>query len=619
MKTLTWISFVLVLFSCSPSTNKQIISPDGNNSITISLDENGTPFYSITSYGEQIISPSKLKLNIENENLDFESDLKISGFLQSEINETYELPTGKTKIYQNHANTGSVELQNKNGKKLLINLRAYNDGVAFCYELQNTDSIAISTEPTEINMASTSSDFWAMDYFFNYESFYPKRNFESVSNQAISYPVLFHLNQKSWILLTEAAVYDQPATHLMKENSDNELSVVLPEAFTVGANYKSPWRTFILGQNLATVFESVLVENLNPPTDFEDLSWIEPGVAVFPWWGDYLANSYIDTLKMYVDMAAEMKWEWIEFDVSLVNSPWRTSKDWRTTEWLPEFTAYAKSKGIKIYGWDEINVLTDEMDYVFGRYRDLGIQGIKIDYIDSDLAYAMRFRNRAMREAEKYNLHVSFHGETLARGQRRKYPNVMTLEGVRGSEYYTFKDAEPPSPTHNCTLPFTRNVVGPMDYTPTTFTIREENPRITTYAHELALPIIFESGWVAMADRPRMYLNSPAKAMLQQMQATWDESRLIDGYPGEFVCIARRHGNDWYVAAINASEEREISISLDFLKAGEYDITVYKDHAEEPLTNIEIKEEKINSAESFKIKLQKNGGFCTIFKNAYHK
>jgi alpha-glucosidase len=619
MKNLIWISFLIALFSCTSTTEKRVSSPNWKNSISISLDENGSPLYSITSYGEQIVSPSKLGLDLKNEKLNFENGLMISGFSQAEINETYELPTGKTKIYHNHANTGSVALQNKNGEILTINLRAYDDGVAFNYELQSDDSVAVKSETTEINLASTASDCWAMDYFFNYESFYPKRSFDSISNKELSYPTLVNLNKKSWLIITEAAVYDQPATHLIKSDPGNHLTIAMPEAFSVGNHYVSPWRTFILGQDLGTIVQSVIVENLNPPTEIKDLSWIDPGIAVFPWWGDYLANSYIDTLKMYVDMAAEMKWKWIEFDVSLVNSPWRTSKEWRTTAWLPEFTAYAKSKGIKVYGWDEINVLTNEMDYVYGRYRDLGIQGIKIDYIDSDKAYAMRFRDRAMREAAKYKLHVSFHGETLARGQRRKYPNVMTLEGVRGSEYYTFKDAQPPTPTHNCTLSFTRNVVGPMDYTPVTFTIRNENPRITTYAHELALPIIFESGWVAMADRPKAYLNSPAKLMLQQMKATWDETVFIDGYPGEFVCLARRNGNDWYLAAINASEEREISIPLDFLKKGEYDITLYKDNKSEPLTNIEIVDKKINSAEPLKIKLLKNGGFCTIFKNAHQQ
>jgi alpha-glucosidase len=193
----------------------------------------------------------------------------------------------------------------------------------------------------------------------------------------------------------------------------------------------------------------------------------------------------------------------------------------------------------------------------------------------------------------------------------------MTLEGVRGAEYYTFKGAEPPSPTHNCTLPFTRNVVGPMDYTPVTFTIRNENPRKTTYAHELALPIIFESGWVVMADRPGAYLGSPAKTMLQQMKATWNETKYIDGYPGEFVCLARRNDKDWFLAAINGSEEREIEIPLNFIKNGQYGITIYTDNPDKPLTDIDILSKKIRSDETLKIKLIKNGGFCTIIKDSF--
>ena len=162
---------------------------------------------------------------------------------------------------------------------------------------------------------------------------------------------------------------------------------------------------------------------------------------------------------------------------------------------------------------------------------DLGIQGIKIDYIDSDKQYAMQFRNSAMKDAADKKLMVSFHGETMPRGQRRTYPNVMTLEAVLGAEYYTFKGNHSPSPEHNCTLPFTRNVVGPMDYTPVTFTIRPDVPRTTTYAHELALSVIVESGWLVMADRPEAYLNSPAKEFLKKIESAWDETRFIDGFP----------------------------------------------------------------------------------------
>lgn len=614
MKILLLLLLAFLSFSCSNNYKKKLSSPDGNNVITFSLMENGKPYYSVESYGSVVISQSKLGIEFGNPKFDFSDDLEIISYNKGEINETYELPTGKTKVYHNHANTGEIKLRNKNGSILTINLRAYDDGIAFKYELSVEDSLNILSENTEINLNSTSSDSWIMDYIKHYEAYFPKRDFNSISNKELSYPSLIHLNREMWMLITEASVYKQPATRLKKETEGNQLSVILPEAFQVGKNYQSPWRTFIIGRNLATIVESVLVENLNPDSDFENVNWIEPGVAVFPWWGNYMANSYIDTLKMYVDMASEMNWEWIEFDVSLVNSTFRTSKDWRNASWLSEFTAYAKVKGIKVYGWDEINVLSDEMDYVYGRYRDLGIRGIKIDYINSDAAYAMRFRDKAMRVAEKYKLHVSFHGETMPRGQRRKYPNLMTAEAVKGAEYYTFKDADAPTPQHNCTLPFTRNVVGPMDYTPATLTIRPENPRKTTYAHELALPVIFESGWTVMADCPDAYLNSPAKHFLQQLKATWDETVFIDGYPGEFVCLARRNGSDWYLAAINASEERDLIIPLDFLKEGSYNITLYKDHPEQPMTNVKIIDQEIFSGEILNVHLNQNGGFCTVLK-----
>ncbi|MDR1600809.1 MAG: glycoside hydrolase family 97 catalytic domain-containing protein, partial [Tannerella sp.] len=345
--------------------------------------------------------------------------------------------------------------------------------------------------------------------------------------------------------------------------------------------------------------------------------WIEPGVAVFPWWGNFMANTYMDTLKSYVDLAAEMNWQWIEFDVSLIGSPFRSSKEWETTPWLKEFTDYARSKGVNVYGWDDRKELKtkEQRDYIYGRYRDLGIKGIKIDYINSDRLDAMRFREIAMKEAADYGLLVSFHGETAPRGQRRKYPNLMTCEGVKGAEYYTpIASGQGPNPEYNCTLPFTRNVVGPMDYTPVTFTVRKENPRITTYAHELALPFIFESGWMVMADRPEAYLQSPAKELLKKVKATWEETVFIDGYPGEFVCLARRHGNAWYVGAINAGTERVLRVKLDFLKEGAYTFDVYEDAPESPLHNVHSREVTASAGDELLVKLIPNGGFCAIIE-----
>ena len=190
----------------------------------------------------------------------------------------------------------------------------------------------------------------------------------------------------------------------------------------------------------------------------------------------------------------------------------------------------------------------------------------------------------------------------------------MTNEGVKGAEYYTFRESKSPNSVHNCTLPFTRNVVGSMDYTTTTFTIRKENPRTTTYAHELALAFVFESGWVCMADRPDAYLNSPAKPILQRVEAAWDETKLIDGYPGEYVVIARRKGDTWYLSGINALKARTVSIPLDFLKNGKYKFDVYTDHEVNPMTDIKIVNYELQNTDVLTVELIPNGGFATVIE-----
>jgi alpha-glucosidase len=209
---------------------------------------------------------------------------------------------------------------------------------------------------------------------------------------------------------------------------------------------------------------------------------------------------------------------------------------------------------------------------------------------------------------------VSFHGETVPHGQRRTYPNVMTLEGVRGAEYYTFSGGQPPTPEHNCTLPFTRNVVGSMDYTPVTFTIRPESPRKTTYAHELALAVIFESGWMVMADRPKAYLSSPAKDILRKMETAWDTTLFIDGYPGDYICMARRKNNKWFIAGINSGTGRTIDIPLSFIGSGNFSLEIYEDKPGEEMTSLQIRKEFVTSEKTLSLAMLSNGGFCAVIE-----
>lgn len=603
----------LICWSCSP--NLSVSSPDGQHKLSFSLDEKGRLSYTVLSGETTLITPSLLGIQTTEQQTTFTEGLTFTSSSSVVVDETYTLPTGKCSLYRNHANEKTFVFTNPSGGQIHLISRAYNDGVAFRYRIDSPGKLTLEKELTTFSVPSGTST-WMMDWKKDYENFYPKRLIEELPHQELLYPALMQIGN-NWLLLTEAAVYDQPATHLVKDNQDNRFSVAFARenpTFSVEKQYLSPWRTFLLGNQLGEIVESVLVENLNPPTEIVDQSWISPGVAVFPWWGNYLANSYIDTLKQYIDLAAEMKWEWLEFDISLINTPFHSSRDWENVDWIPEVTAYAHSKGIKVYGWDEIKILDNEKgrNFVFDRYKAMGVDGIKIDYIDSDAQYAMKFRDTACAVAAQKKLLVSFHGETVPRGHRRRYPNIMTNEGVRGAEYYTFKGDRCPTPRHNCTLPFTRNVIGPMDYTPVTFTIREENPRTTTYVHELALAFIFESGWVCMADRPAAYLNSPARPLLEKAEASWDETRFIEGYPGEYICLARRKGNNWYLAAINSDSPRTVSIPLNFLPEGTYHFDLYEDHPEKPLTQINIRKVSYQSGDTLKALLRPEGGFATF-------
>lgn len=606
------IAFFSYLFAYGQE--QKVISPNGKNIITLSTDTEGTLYYNIRSNGEEVVKSSIMGINSTNNQFCFKNELKYIDKIEQKIDETYKLPSGKRSLYTNKANETTFIYSNADNNKINITCRAYNDGVAFRYKLSNTEPIIIKQELTECRL-STGTTTWMMDWIKDYENFYPKRLLDTIASpEEFLFPVLT-LKNEQWTLMTEAEVYNLPAMHLKKKKDTPIFQYVYARedsSFIAMPFFQSSWKVFITSNKIGEVIESNLVENLNPPTKYKDLNWIKPGVATFPWWSNYLANSHIDILKKYVDLAAEMKWEWLEFDVSLINTPFHSSKEWEKVTWIPELTAYAHSKGIRVYGWDEIKILDNkiERDYVFDRYKSMGIDGIKIDYIDSDSQHAMMFRDTACAEAAKRQMMVSFHGETLPRGHRRYYPNIMTNEGVRGAEYYTFKGVKSPDSRHNCTLPFTRNIVGPMDYTPVTFTIRKENPRTTTYAHELALAFAFESGWICMADCPEAYLNSPARPLLEKIEAAWDDIHFIDGYPGEYFCVARCKNGKWFVAGINSETARTITIPLEFLPRGYHNITLYGDSKKDALHNIHIVELRNKTRnDTLRIPVLPHGGF----------
>ena len=633
-----WITLAVVfsLVSCKAfksEKNWTMISPDKKLRVELVLDNAQKPIYSAYCNNIPVIKPSGLGISLDSDDQSFMHDLEFVRSTERTVNETYNVVSGKRKHCAYTANENSLTFRNAAGNLMDIIFRVSNHGVAFRYQLYNKNESPVKEELSEFSI-DKNSIAWIQSFkapFNDYEMFYTKRQLDTMRMPEYYIPGLFHTPDNIWVFISDASVNGDYAACQLFHKGDGLLTIKLPdqtfelEEWMKNENYwyemvhaespqiiahvnlLTPWRAMIISDNIGDIVESNLIENLSNPSKIKDESWIEPGVAVFPWWGNTTANDEPEVLKDYIDLAAEMNWDYIEFDIGLIGNNGGYAADfWKNVNYIPEIINYAKSKGIKVYGWDERRNLNtrEKRDKLFAKYRELGISGIKMDFINSDKQEAMKWYDEATQQAAEYKLLVSFHGSITPRGFRRTFPNIMAYEGVRGAERYkSIMHDDAPNPEFNCTLPFTRNVSGPMDYTPVTFSTPK---RSTTYAHELALPFIFESGWMVMADNPEEFRKCKAGKLLQNVHADWDEIKFIDGFPGEFCCLARRNKNDWFVAAINSGTKREIEVNFDFLDEGDYNATIYTDDGQDNLT---ISDLNISPNSSEKFNLIKNGGF----------
>ena len=608
------------LISCSSS---KLSSPDGAVTAQIA-QENGQLALKVFLRGSEVAQWQIGGMSFEKEEYDFTGELKQKGVSFAKIDEEYTLPTGKVSIYQNKANEMTVSYANAHGKTMRLLVRAYNDGVAFRYAFDNDETMQVKEERTLLAIPETSS-VWAMGYGDNAEEYYLKRTPSEMTEPLYGLPALVETPGGQWLLAHEADVLGRSAAASLSAHQGNGRFALTGTSYPnlwqdgdknvimASPDWSTPWRMMIAGDTPGVIVESVMTENLNPPSVISDYSWIRPGVAVFPWWGNNWANGDKELLKEYINMAQAMGWTVLEFDISLIGTSGRTTNTWRTTSWIEEVTAYARERGVRVYGWDErrnLNAPEKRAD-IYGEYKKLGVDGIKIDFVDSYTQIACNFRQACLADAARDKMKVSFHGEYTPRGERRTYPNLMTQEGIKGAEYYLFNASNVPTPQHNVTVAYTRNVVGPMDYTPTAYSTQN---RATSYAHETALPFVFESGWTCMCDKPEYYLNSPAHPVLQEIEASWDEIKYLDGYPDEYIVIARRKGQKWTVGAINAGAARKVSIPLDFLSGNYPSLLICEDDKTDPYNQCIIRAVSIENEKSLTFEMAENGGFIAIAK-----
>ena len=468
-------------------------------------------------------------------------------------------------------------------------VRIYNDGIALRYEYQGLKDAKQPEELTAYRIPEGTRR-WMQQWAESYEGFFPfsttakEKPVPSFSgtftspdgfNNRWGYPALLEPANGVFALITEANIERQQSASCLY--NDGERFRVVPDKNEKQLNgeWHTPWRVVIVG-SLADVVESTLVTDVAEPCLLEDTSWIHPGVVSWVYWAYNHGSNDYNIIRKYVDMAVALHLPYV-----LIDAEWDEMTDGKTIE---DAVAYARQKGIRPLIWYNSSVgwidgapgpkfrlnKPEDCEREFAWCEKIGVAGVKIDFFSGDNQMNMDYCIDLLESAARHHLLVNFHGATIPRGWQRTYPNLLSTEGVYGAEWYnnvpTFTNR---AASHNATLPFTRNVIGPMDYTPCAFS-DSQHPHITSHAHELALTVLFESGLQHLADRPESFLAQPqaVQDFLGRLPAAWDETRYVSGYPGQSSVLARRSGNRWFVAGINGTDEPQtLKCDLSFISA----------------------------------------------------
>jgi alpha-glucosidase len=573
----------------------------------------------------------KVNLGLIRSDQDFSNLTFISAGKPVVINEKYNVIHGKKSVATNTASEVTVYFQNEGKSKLNVIIRAYNDGFTFRYEFPDKQgSFVLKDELTTYTIPATTTR-WLEKWNTANEGLYAATSDDKILQQEWCYPALFNSADKSsWFLVHESdvdrnncasklsnvTVKDQYKLTMPNPRDGNRQGEALP---TISLPWKSPWRVVIIG-GLQDIVASTLVDDVATPSTVKETSWIKPGVASWNYWSSNHGTMDYKIVTAFADLAANMNWPY-----TLLDWEWDRMSNGGNLE---DALKYISSKGVKPLMWynsggkhtgvtstPRDRMLTHESRVEeFTKLNRLGVVGVKIDFFESEKQDMIKYYLDILDDAAKFKIMVYFHGSIVPRGWERTYPHLMTYESVRGAEWYNNgPDFTNTAPEHNATLPFTRNVVGGMDYTPVTFT-NSKYPHITSYGHELALSVLFESGIQHLADRAEGYYTLPdvAKNFLRNVPNTWDDSRLLDGYPGKEVTIARRKGNLWYIGGINAElREKRKNIKLDFLAENtKYKLTLIADgaHDKEFATQYLV----VDRSSSIDVKILRRGGFTAL-------
>jgi len=472
-----------------------------------------------------------------------------------------------------------------------------------------------------------------------YESEFLKLPASAFSNQGgvrshvlIGLPMLLELPGVAWMAITEADLRDYAAMYLTNPSGtwiehwfESRLAPQVSNTnlcVTGSLPHQSAWRVLLVADHPGRLIESTVVTSLNPPSAMQDTSWIHAGKAAWDWWSGSIAadgkrSFTTDNMKYYVAFAAKSGFEYMLVDAGWAADHDVTSMNGRVD--IPELVRYAAAKNIKIWIWLGYRETTRQMDDAFPLYEKWGVVGVKIDFIERDDQQGIDFYYRAARKAAEHHLMLDFHGCTKPSGMERTWPNVLGYEAVCGMEQS--KAGARDNPEHRVTLPFTRMLAGSMDYTPGGFrnvTREAFQPRMDlpmvmgTRAQQLAMYVVYQAAFQMVSDCPSAYESQPGFQFIKDAPAAWDETKVLSGEPGEYIAMARRHGNAWFLGIMTNWKSRHLEIPLSFLAKGRYTAEIYADapDAEKNPTHLNIEKKIVHRSSRLKLDLAPGGGYA---------
>ncbi len=560
----------------------ELQSPDQKNRIQIFETDHEVQMHVFRN--DNMLFIMHFSVALEKEEISLESGVPSS---QDNIREAYHLPWGKMQTYEV---SGTEMTLSYDG--LRLRLRADVQGVAFRYELTGCGTDAIKRENTLLVFSSGFDSMYAMDLFPTYERPYELRSWEQADNQLLGMPVLLH-GQNIWALASEADLLSRAeycSCHWVgHRNRTLSLEFALEEEgkpIPAELPFCSPWRYITLADNLNDLVQSHFNFDLCAPSKIMDLSWIRPARALWAWWEYENGAQLYSESRHYVDTAAEMGFEAVTLDCG-----WDAN-------WVPQLCEYAHRKGVQLWLWTgRQRVDTPEkMEQYLPLWASWGIDGLKIDFFENDSRETMRIYRMLLERTAELHLMVNFHGATKPAGDGRTWPHLMTSEGIMGIEHYKWSDM--PDAVHNCTVPFTRNVVGPMDYTPVGYS----NPnRNTTHAHQLALPVVFDSGVTHYALSVYHVEGWAGTDFLRRTKAAYEQVKLLTGIPGKYIAVMRRSGNEYFIGALTVDKQQMV-LPLDFLPEGVFEAEIYEDDEKDQMLSVR------------KIQVSRNSGLRLLLK-----